>query len=381
MAGGPGAHAGYGDDAAAGAAMGRVADRSLQVLVSRTGFGHDPRDLPHRRIAMRPLPVPAAALAALLCYPALAQQHHAAPASPPRPGPAEQPARPAGAPAAANPAAPGQPRPDPVIAKVDGHELHLSDVQELAQSLPEGLRSMPANMLYPLLVDQLVDREAMAIVARKQGLDKDPAVQRQMRLAEEGALQNALIQREVGPSVNEEAIAARYKQEIAGKAGQEQVHARHILVTSEDQAKKVIAELKAGADFAALAKKYSTDPGAQNGGELGWFKKGEMVPEFAEAALSLKPGQFTDTPIHTRFGWHVIQVLEVKREPPPTFEQARTQLRQQIVQEGVQKAIDKARADVKIERFNPDGTPVRASDTAEPPPASPEPAPPPAESR
>lgn len=318
----------------------------------------------------------AAALAALLCFPALAQQKHET--TPAQAAPPAAPGRPAAPPGAA---AAAQAQPDPVIAKVDDRELHLSDIQELAQSLPEALRGMPSNMLYPLLVDQLVDREAMAIVARKEGLDKDPAIQRQIRRAEEAALQNALIQREVGPSVSEEAISARFRQELAGKPGEEEVHARHILVASEDQAKQVIAQLKSGGDFAALAKKYSTDPGAQKGGDLGWFKKGEMVPEFAQAALALKPGQFTETPVHTRFGWHVIQVLEVKQDPPPTYEQARSGLRQQIVQEGVQKAIEKARAEVRIERFNPDGSPIRASDTAEPPPAaeSPaEPVPPPA---
>lgn len=316
---------------------------------------------------MRLSPV-SAAVAALLCWPALAQQRHQPAAVPPGPaGHAGQPNEPAAQPGAV------PSRTDPVVAKVDGHELHLSDVEDLAKSLPDALRSMPSNMLYPLLVDQLVDREAMALAARRQGLDKDPAVQRQIRLAEESALQNALIQREVGPSVNEEALAARYKRDYAGKPGEEQVHARHILLPTEEQAKQVISELKGGADFAALAKKYSSDPGGPNGGDLGWFKKGEMVPEFADAAFSLKPGQFTEKPVHTRFGWHVIQVLETKREPAPTYEQARTMLRQQIVQEGVQKAIEKARAEARIERFNPDGSPIRASDLAEPPPAEPEP--------
>lgn len=322
---------------------------------------------------MRSLVLPVAALlATLLSLPAQAQ-NPTPPAGEPAPSagpaPAPQPSQPA---AEANPA---QPRADPVIARVDNHELHMSDVEQLARGLPEELRGMPSNVLFPLLVDQLVDREAMAIAARKEGLDKDPATQRQIRLAEEAALQNALIQRQVGPAVTEEAISARYKQEFAGKPGEAQVHARHILVISEDQANKIIADLKGGADFAAIAKKVSTDPGAQNGGDLGWFKKGDMVPEVANAAFALKPGQFTEKPVHSRFGWHVIQVLEEKHDPAPTYAQARAQIRQEIVQEGVQKAIEKARAEVKIERFNPDGTPVRATDTAEPPPPTPEPPP------
>jgi peptidyl-prolyl cis-trans isomerase C len=327
---------------------------------------------------MRPFPFSAAALAALLAGPTLAQTPPSPPASPPAGAAAPPSATPP-----AQPAAPAAPRPETVIAKVDGAELHMSDLQELAQSLPQELRSMPGNMLYPLLLDQLIDRTALAIAARKQGLDQQPDVQRQMHLAEEAALQNALIQRDIAPKVTEEAVSALYKKQVAGKPGTEEVHARHILVTSEEEANKIIAQLKGGADFAALAKKFSTDPGAQKGGDLGWFKQGDMLPEFGAAAFALKPGQFTDKPVRTRFGWHVIQVLEVKRDPPPTYEQARSELRQQIVQEAVQKVIAEARASVKIERFNPDGSPITASETAEPPPPPGEPpaAVPPAENR
>jgi peptidyl-prolyl cis-trans isomerase C len=261
-----------------------------------------------------------------------------------------------------------------VIAKVNGHELRLSDVRDMARNLPAQLRNLPPKMLFPLIVDQLIDREAMAIAARKDGLDRDPAVQRQIRLADLGVLQNALIQHDVGPTITEEAVAARYKQQVANRPGVEEAHARHILVATEAQAKEVIAELKKGADFVALAKKYSTDPGAQQGGDLGWFKKADMIPEFSAAAFALKPGEFTKTPVHTRFGWHVIQLIAIKQDPVQTYEQARAQLRQEMVQDAVQKAIDQARAGVTIERFNADGSPIRASDLAEPPPA-PEPPP------
>jgi len=336
---------------------------------------------------MRPLPFPAAALAALIAIPALAQTPPSSPAggAAPAPPPAAQPPEPGAQPASPNAAAAAAaPRPDTVIAKVNGIELHMSDLQEMAQNLPAELRNMPGNMLYPLLVDQLVDRAALAIAARKEGLDKIPEIQRQIHLAEEAALQNALIQRDVAPKVTEEAISALYKKDIAGKPGEEQVHARHILVASETEANKIIAQLKGGADFAALAKKYSTDPGGAKGGDLGWFKQGDMLPEFGAAAFALKPGQVTDKPVHTRFGWHVIQVLEVKRDPPLTYEQARAELRQQIVQEAVQKVIAEARAAVKIERFNSDGSPITASETAEPPPSPAEtaaPVPPPPENR
>jgi peptidyl-prolyl cis-trans isomerase C len=199
-------------------------------------------------------------------------------------------------------------------------------------------------------------------------LDKDPEVQRQLQAAQDRALQTALLRKEIGPEVTDEALEARYKKEIAGKPGEEEVHARHILVPDEATAKKIIAELKKGADFAALSKQYSKDPGsAENGGDLGFFKQQDMVPEFAKAAFALQPGQISDTPVHTQFGWHVIEVVERRQEPAPTFEQVRDQLRQKTIQEGVRKVVAQARASVSVEKFNLDGSPVRPTDNAEPP--------------
>ena len=259
---------------------------------------------------------------------------------------------------------------DPIVAKVNGQPIHLSDLKEAAQSLPENLRGLPPQTLYPMMLDQMIDGRALVAEARKTGLDKDPDVQRQVAAAEDRALQTAMLGKEVGPTITDAALRAKYDKEIAGKPGEEEVHAKHILVDNEDQAKKIIADLKGGADFAALAKKYSKDPSAaQQGGDLGFFKKDEMVPAFADAAFALQPGQTSQTPVHTQFGWHVIMVVERKRDEPPSFEQARDELRQQMIKDGVKKVVAKARADVSVERFNLDGSPIRATDTAVPPPA------------
>jgi peptidyl-prolyl cis-trans isomerase C len=268
--------------------------------------------------------------------------------------------------------APGTPPPpaDPVVAKVDGQAIHLSDLKDATQGLPANLRGMPTQTLYPMLLDQMIDGRLLVAEARKSGLDKDPTVQRQVAAAEDRALQTAMLNKEVGPSVTEEAVHARYDQDIAGKPGEEEVHAKHILVDNEAEAKKIIAQLKGGGDFSALAKQYSKDPsGAQQGGDLGFFKKDEMVPEFATAAFALQPGQISPEPVHTQFGWHVILLVERRRADPPSFEQAHDELRQKMIQEGVQKAVAKARASASVEKFNLDGSQVRPTDTAEPPPA------------
>ncbi len=274
------------------------------------------------------------------------------------------------------PAATPAPAPaaDPVIARVNGTEIRLSDIAEAAESLPEQYRSMPQRVLFPLLTDQLVDRAAVAAMARSQGLDKDPAIQRQIAQATDTALENALMSRTIGPTITDAAIRARYDAEIAGKPGEEEVRARHILVATEADANKVLADLKAGGDFAAIAKERSSDPGAAaQGGDLGFFKKGDMVPEFAAMAFSLKPGETSPKPVKTQFGWHVIKVEERRSAPAATYEQARDGLRQAMIQEGVQKLVASARAAAKVERFNPDGTAPRATDGAMPPPAPPKP--------
>jgi len=166
------------------------------------------------------------------------------------------------------------------------------------------------------------------------------------------------VRQVVGPEVTDAKVRALYDKDIAGKPGATEVHARHILLPTEEAADKVIQELDHGADFATLAKQHSTDPAASNGGDLGWFKKGDMVPAFADAAFALKPGQITEKPVHTQFGWHVIQVLGVRQEPAPTFDQAKNELRQRLVQKDVQKLIDEAKQGVPVEKFGPDGMPM-----------------------
>ena len=292
--------------------------------------------------------------AALPCGVALAQ------AAPPQAAPAQSPPAQSAAGTATAAA-------DPVVATVNGEPIHLSEVKVAAEALPANLRSVPFEMIYPKLLDSMISERVLADAARKAGIDKDPAVQWQIVAATNQVLDNALLTKVVMPSVTDQALHARYDKEIAGKAGEEEVHAKHILVESEDQAKQIITDLEKGGDFAALAKQYSKDPGAADGGDLGFFKKNEMVPAFADAAFALKPGQFTHTPVHTQFGWHVILLVDRRQAPPPKFEQAADQLRQEMLKEGVQQEIVKARAAASVQTFNMDGSEARATDSAVPP--------------
>jgi peptidyl-prolyl cis-trans isomerase C len=267
------------------------------------------------------------------------------------------------------PGAMAQPESDPVLAKVNGEPIHLSDLRAAADTLPAQARSMPPQQLYPMLLQQLVDEQALLVQARKTGFDKEPDVQRTMKMAEERALASALLSKEVRPQITDEAVQAKYDQEFANKPGETEVHARHILVNDEATAKKIIADLKKGGDFAALSKQYSKDPSASaQGGDLGFFKKTDMVPEFAEAAFALKDNEVTPVPVKTQFGWHVIQTLGRRTVQPPSFDQERDQIRQQMAQAAVQKEVAQARSEVTVETFNMDGSPIKATDMAEPPP-------------
>jgi peptidyl-prolyl cis-trans isomerase C len=258
--------------------------------------------------------------------------------------------------------------PDPVLAKVNGQAIHASDLKAAAETLPAQARGMSPQQLYPMLLEQLVDAQALLIEARKTGLDKDPDVQRSMQMAQERALESSLLNKVVRPQVTDDAVKARYDEQYAGKSGDAEVHARHILVGDEATAKKIIGDLKKGGDFAALSKQYSKDPSAaQQGGDLGFFKKTDMVPEFADEAFALKDKEISPAPVKTQFGYHIIQTLEHRSAAPPTFEQVHDELRQQMVQAAVQKEVTEARAQVSIERFNMDGSPVKATDAAEPP--------------
>ncbi len=266
--------------------------------------------------------------------------------------------------ALAAPAAFAQPAPagpkdsDPVVATVNGIKIHMSQIQADAQNLPPQAQQLSPQQLLPLLINQEVDRKALLIAAQKENLESDPAVAARMKAAADVQLENAYVQKAVAAQVTDTAVQAEYNRDYAGKPGPEQVDARHILVSSEAQAEDIIKQLNKGADFAKLAEKYSIDPGAKNGGELGWFSKDEMVPAFADAAFALKKGQYTKTPVHTQFGWHVILNEGHRTAPTPTLADVQDQIRQKLSDQVVQATLDKVRSQVKVQVFGPDGKPV-----------------------
>ncbi len=291
---------------------------------------------------------------ALIAGPVLAQ-------TPPAKPPAAKP------PAAAAPATVK----DPVVAIVNGQQVRLSELEIAQQSLPQQYRSMPLQAVFPALLERIIDSKLVVQEGKKTKTNEDPAFKKRMAFVEEQVLQDFWIQREISRLVTLEKIQQKYQERLKSMPPEEEVHARHILVATEDEAKAIIAELKKGAAFDKIAKEKSTDKASgAEGGDLGWFKKSDMVKEFADAAFDLKKGQTSETPTKTQFGYHVIKIDDRRTAPPPALEELSDQIREELAREAVTAQLDKIRAGSKIEKFNIDGTKVEAAPAAPAAPAA-----------
>jgi len=298
----------------------------------------------------RPLLAPALAL---LCAAGLAAAH-AVMAADPRPVP----------PAPGTPAAPALPPDDTVVARVDGSELRLSDVKAAQQNLPPQAQKLPLEQIYPQLLDRLVDGMLILEAGRKEHLDQDPDLHTRLKHYEDRLIQEAYINRAIKQAVTEDRLKARYETLLKEKPAQEEVRARQILLTTEAEAKSVIAELDKGGDFTELAKKHSSDPGAA-ADDLDYSSRddmaNEMGTEFAGAVFAIPAGQYGKTPIKSKFGWHVIKIEDRRTGKPPSFEEAREQLSHTLASELLEAKLHDLRGAAKIEEFGLDGKPLPAT--------------------
>ena len=237
---------------------------------------------------------------------------------------------------------------DPVVARVDGEEIRRSDVMEMARTLPPKYQAQ-LTQLYPLLVQRLVDFKLAGKAGRAAGLADDEAVKARVTKAEEQAIRETYLEREVLARMTDDDLQAKYKDFVANNPPAPELHARHILVTSEEAAREVIAKLDEGADFAELAKESSTGPSGAQGGDLGYFTADQMVPEFSEAAAKLEPGQYSKDPVQTQFGWHVIKVEDRRTAEQPSFEEVEPELREAMARDAVEAVFNDLRDSATIE--------------------------------
>ncbi len=245
---------------------------------------------------------------------------------------------------------------NPIVANVNGHPITLADVGDAIRNLPANMRNLPFEELYRGVLERLIQQQLLVEKARHMQLDQDPVVKRHMQQAEERVLENELLNRLIGNSITEEALLARYQQEYANRPGPEAVDVSVILVPTEEQARKDIAEIVGGADFAAVANRDSRDGSAGKGGGLGFLRQDQMVPEVGAVALALEPGQMSPNPIQSRMGWFVVKVAARKRVPPPGFAEVRENLRHALLSQGVAQVVKDEMTNARIERFNVNGS-------------------------
>ncbi|PLC04031.1 peptidylprolyl isomerase [Variovorax sp. RO1] len=234
-------------------------------------------------------------------------------------------------------------------AIVNGKAVPKARMDVLAQQLAAAGRPVTPEMQNQLR-EEIVAREVFMQEAQKQGLDATEDYKNQLELARQAILIRALFENyRKTNAVSDADVKAEYDKFVAANGGKE-FKARHILVETEDQAKKIMADLKKGAKFEDIAKKQSKDPGSgANGGDLDWANPASFVPEFSEAMIKLKKGETTPAPIKTQFGYHIIRVDDIRQAQLPKVEEVKPQITQQLQQQRLQKYQEELRAKAKVE--------------------------------
>ncbi len=264
------------------------------------------------------------------------------------------------------------PTKSPVVAKVDGTPIYQSEVDAFVNDLGDQAKQQmsPAD-LQARVVDRLIDIKLADEKATAASFQQDPVIAQRLRTGQATMVADAYLEKQARARINDEVLKAKYDELVKQVTPPQEVHARHILVKTEAEAKDIIAQLKKGADFEKLAKEKSTDPGSgESGGDLGYFTKDKMVPEFADAAFKMDVGKFSDAPVHSQYGWHVIQVLDKRTQPLPALDQVKPQLTKIVLQDEMGKVTEDMHKAAKIERFNPDGSPVVDKPADAPAPAA-----------
>jgi peptidyl-prolyl cis-trans isomerase C len=269
------------------------------------------------------------------------------------------------APAAPDAAAAAKPvDPNAVVATIGGKPITEADLAMAEGELSQQFAQLPAEQRRAAALSAAIEIKVMAAKAVADGLDKDADFQRRAAFLQERALHGEIVEKEVVDKITDDEVRARYDKEIAAQPAVNEVHARHILVKTKEEADAIIKELDGGAKFEELANKHTTDPsGKTSGGDLGWFGPGQMVPEFEKAAMALEPGSYTKEPVQTQFGWHVIKVEDKRPKQPPAFEQVKDQIRSAVLRDKYFALVKELRAAAKVEI--PDEALKKAVDAAE----------------
>lgn len=237
---------------------------------------------------------------------------------------------------------------NPVLAKVNGSEIRQSDVNVAEEELGPSLAQMDPAARQDNVLSFLIDMKIIAKAAEDKKIENTEDFKKRLAFARDRLLMDKLLASEGKAALTPDAMKAVYEDASKQITSEQEVHARHILVPTEEEAKKIEDQLKKGADFAELAKKESKDPGASDGGDLGFFTKDQMVPEFSKVAFELEPGKISD-PVKTQFGWHIIKVEEKRMSSPPPIEQVQQQLAQDLMFKAFNDIVGPLKKDAKLD--------------------------------
>ncbi|TDK44397.1 peptidylprolyl isomerase [Antarcticimicrobium luteum] len=240
---------------------------------------------------------------------------------------------------------------DTVVARVNGQEIRLGHVIIARASLPQQYQQLPPEVLYDAILEQLIQQSALE---QAHGDEIPNGVKLSLENERRSLLAAEEIEKIMATAAGEDDLRAAYEAQYGAAYDEREFNASHILVETEEEAQAIKAELDGGADFAALAKEKSTGPSGPNGGELGWFEKGMMVPEFETAVMTLEPGQVSD-PVQTQFGWHVVKLNESRQKEAPDFDSVRDDLAGELRQKAVSERVDALVAAAEVERPEVEG--------------------------
>jgi peptidyl-prolyl cis-trans isomerase C len=240
---------------------------------------------------------------------------------------------------------------DPVVARVNGVDIRQSDLALAEEDVGADMQAVSPEAKREHLISYLADIIMVTQAADKTNLADNPDFKRRLAFLRNKLLMGYELQQQAKTALTDEALHQTYDEAVKSMAGQEEVRARHILVQGEDEAKAILEQLKKGADFATLAKEKSKDPGAAEGGDLGYFTKDQMVPEFADVAFKMYPGQLSN-PVKTQFGWHVIKLEDKRTKQPPEFEKVKDQIEAYLARKSQTDFIAKLRQNAKVERLD-----------------------------
>jgi peptidyl-prolyl cis-trans isomerase C len=243
---------------------------------------------------------------------------------------------------------------DGVVARVNGVDIKQSDLALAEEDVGADIQGASPEAKRDHLIAYLADIIMVTQAADKKNVADSPDFKRRLAFLRNKLLMGFELQEEVKSAISDEALHQTYDDAVKSSGGQEEVRARHILVENEDEAKAILDQLKGGGDFAALAKEKSKDPGAAEGGDLGYFTKDQMVPEFAEVAFKMYPGQLSN-PVKTQFGWHIIKVEDKRTKQPPPFETVKGQIEAFLTRKAQTEFIAKLRQSARIERLDKTG--------------------------